>query len=92
MRHLNIHSQQISYIGFIGVVISNHQIKQSERIAEINNKMVEDMTMKNIKKETISTGKKAIFIISAIESLQDMKKVFFLNTMNTIQQSDKKGY
>ena len=39
--------------------------------------------MKNIKKETISTGKKAIFIISAIESLQDMKKVFFLNTMNT---------
>ena len=35
-------------------------------IAEINIKSMEDMTMNNSEKETISTGKKAIFIISAI--------------------------
>ena len=43
-----------------------HKIKHSEKIAEINIKSMEDMTMNNSKKETISTGKKAIFIISAI--------------------------
>ena len=35
-------------------------------IAEINIKSMEDMTMNNSEKETISTGKKAIFIILAI--------------------------
>ena len=48
------------------IVISNHQIKHSEKIAEINIKSMEDMTMNNSEKETISTGKKAIFIIPTI--------------------------
>ena len=61
-----IHSQQISDIGLIVIVISNHQIKHSEKIAEINIKSMEDMTMNNSKKETISTSKKIICVVTVI--------------------------
>ena len=61
-----IHSQQISDIGLIVIVISNHQIKHSEKVAEINIKSMEDMTMNNSKKETISTSKKIICVVTVI--------------------------
>ena len=43
-----------------------HKIKHSEKIAEINIKSMEDMTMNNSKKETISTSKKIICVVTVI--------------------------
>ena len=66
--------QQISsYMTIVGV-LSNHQIKQSELIAEINNKSMEDTTMTNTvmntnKKETKVTETKVCAILHSITTV-----------------------
>ena len=55
-------------------VLSNHQIKQSEQIAEINNKSMEDTTMTNTvmntnKKETKVTETKVCAILHSITTV-----------------------
>ena len=42
------------------VVSFNHQIKRHERIAVINNKMMEDITMKDTKKEVVLNARQVV--------------------------------
>ena len=64
-----IHSQQNCYVRINDVVLSRHKIKKREQIAEINNKIMEDITMNNSKKEVVITGKmvvKAAMVVALI--------------------------